>query len=115
MQRFNLHNAPQTPGAEPLRADARFSQPTAVGGATGPGLVRSTLIAGASALVLLVGFVLPAEYDIDPTGLGGLLGLREMGEIKQQLIAEAAADAALDAAGQTASTIDPSALDVEPQ
>ena len=38
--------------------------------------------------------VLPAEYGIDPTGVGKLLRLTEMGQIKQQLAEEAAADAA---------------------
>jgi hypothetical protein len=61
-------------------------------------LLRSTLIALAVAAALLVAVVLPAEYAIDPTGLGRALGLTEMGEIKGQLAEEAAADAALDAA-----------------
>ncbi|WP_340246750.1 transmembrane anchor protein [Sulfitobacter pontiacus] len=55
-------------------------------------LIRSTAIAAASAALILVTVVLPAEYDIDPTGIGGVLGLAEMGEIKSQLAAEAEAD-----------------------
>ena len=55
-------------------------------------LLRSTLIAAASAAVLLVTVVLPAEYGIDPTRVGRLLGLAEMGEIKAQLSEEAEAD-----------------------
>jgi len=55
-------------------------------------LLRSTLIAMVVALVLLVAVVLPAEYGIDPTGIGGVLKLTAMGEIKQQLAEEAAAD-----------------------
>ncbi|WP_340263861.1 transmembrane anchor protein [Sulfitobacter pontiacus] len=55
-------------------------------------LIRSTAIAAASAAMILVTVVLPAEYDIDPTGIGGVLGLAEMGEIKSQLAAEAEAD-----------------------
>ncbi|MFG6599832.1 MULTISPECIES: transmembrane anchor protein [unclassified Sulfitobacter] len=55
-------------------------------------LLRSTAIAAASAVAILVTVVLPAEYDIDPTGIGGVLGLSEMGEIKAQLAAEAEAD-----------------------
>jgi len=51
-------------------------------------LVRSTLIAGASAAMLLVTVILPAEYGVDPTRIGGVLGLTEMGQIKQQLAAE---------------------------
>lgn len=56
-------------------------------------LLRSTLIALAVAGVLLVTVVLPAEYAIDPTGIGRMLGLTKMGEIKAQLAREAAADA----------------------
>ena len=55
-------------------------------------LVRSTLIALVSAIVILVAVILPAEYAIDPTGAGKVLGLTDMGEIKQQLAQEAAAD-----------------------
>ncbi|WP_374407293.1 transmembrane anchor protein [Hydrogenophaga sp.] len=57
-------------------------------------LVRSTILAAISAVVLLVAVVLPAEYGIDPTGIGRVLRMTEMGNIKQQLAAEAAADAA---------------------
>ncbi len=55
-------------------------------------LLRSTLLAALSAGVLLITVVLPAEYGIDPTGVGRVLRLTEMGEIKQQLAAEAEAD-----------------------
>lgn len=56
-------------------------------------LMRSTVLAAISAAVLLVTIVLPAEYGIDPTGVGRVLRMTEMGDIKQQLAAEAAADA----------------------
>jgi hypothetical protein len=59
-------------------------------------LVRSTLLAIAVAAALLVTAILPAEYGIDPTGLGRITGLTEMGEIKTQLSKEAEADRALD-------------------
>ncbi|MFT0546154.1 transmembrane anchor protein [Allopusillimonas ginsengisoli] len=61
-------------------------------------LKRSTIIAAISALIILVTVVLPSEYAIDPTRIGRVLGLTEMGEIKTQLAAEAAADAAADVA-----------------
>ena len=57
-------------------------------------LLRSTAIAAVSATAILVAVVLPAEYGIDPTGVGSALNLTEMGEIKTQLAAEAEADAA---------------------
>jgi hypothetical protein len=56
-------------------------------------LIRSTLIAAVSALVLLFTVVLPSEYGVDPSGIGRALGLTEMGEIKTRLAREAAKDA----------------------
>jgi hypothetical protein len=56
-------------------------------------LIRSTLIAGVVAAVILVLVVLPAEYGIDPTRIGGVLGLTEMGETKTALAQEVATDA----------------------
>lgn len=55
-------------------------------------LLWSTLLAIITATVLLITIVLPSEYAIDPTGIGGVLGLTEMGEIKTQLAAEAETD-----------------------
>ncbi|NOT09175.1 MAG: hypothetical protein HOP28_13330 [Gemmatimonadales bacterium] len=67
-------------------------------------LLRSTLIALAVAVLLLITVVLPAEYGIDPTGVGRIIGLTRMGEIKTRLAKEAAADAAADAVADTTST-----------
>lgn len=64
-------------------------------------LLKSTVIAAASAVVILTTVVLPAEYGIDPTRVGSLLGLTEMGEIKSQLAEEAAADQQANATGET--------------
>jgi hypothetical protein len=55
-------------------------------------LLRSTFFAVIGAGLILVMFVLPSEYGMDPTGVGGLLGLAEVGEIKVQLAAEADAE-----------------------
>lgn len=55
-------------------------------------LLKSTIIALVAAAAILVTIVLPAEYAIDPTGIGRMLKLTEMGEIKTQLAAEAEAD-----------------------
>jgi hypothetical protein len=55
-------------------------------------LIKSTVIAIVAAIVILVTIVLPAEYAIDPTGVGKMLKLTEMGEIKAQLAKEAEAD-----------------------
>ena len=71
-------------------------------------LLRSTLIAAVGASAILVTVVLPAEYGIDPTGAGRMLGLTKMGEIKTELAAEAAADrAGTDAASATTATVAP--------
>ena len=56
-------------------------------------LIRSTVIALVAAGVLLTTAVLPAEYGIDPTGIGNALGLKKMGEIKTALAREAAGEA----------------------
>jgi len=58
-------------------------------------LLRSTVIAVAVAAALLVTVVMPSEYAIDPTGVGRVLGLTQMGEMKEILAEEAAADAAV--------------------
>tara|TARA_R110002051_G_C8647229_1_gene487056 strand:- start:476 stop:1096 length:621 start_codon:yes stop_codon:yes gene_type:complete len=63
-------------------------------------LLKSTAVAVLVAAGLLVTIVLPAEYGTDPTRVGSLLGLTEMGRIKMQLAAEAEAE---EAASQPAS------------
>jgi len=59
-------------------------------------LVKSTVLALLSAIAILVTVVLPAEYGIDPTGAGRVLGLTEMGEIKNELAKEAEEDRKMD-------------------
>jgi hypothetical protein len=71
-------------------------------------LLRSTAIAAAVALVLLVTVILPAEYGIDPTRIGRVLGLTQMGEIKMALAKEAEAEEAAGAAAAAPSTPAPS-------
>lgn len=67
-------------------------------------LLRSTVIAFIVAIVLLVTTVLPGEYGIDPTGIGRVLSLTEMGDIKKQLADEAATD-------QAATAVQPATVD----
>ncbi len=55
-------------------------------------LIKSTFVAIALAALILVTVVFPAEYGIDPTGVGNVLGLTKMGEIKVSLAQEAAAE-----------------------
>lgn len=83
-----MHNAPK-PNIEDLPTKAQ--------------LRRSTLIAGIGAVAIGLMIYLPAEYGTDPTGVGSLLGLTEMGEIKQQLAAEAAADESLHGVDESSS------------
>ena len=65
-------------------------------------LIRSTVIAAVSAVVLLFTVVLPSEYGVDPTGIGRVLGLTQMGEIKTRLAQEAAEDEAATLAAHSA-------------
>ena len=75
-----MHNAPR-PKLEDLPTKAQ--------------LRRSSIIAGIGAVFIGVAVYMPAELGQDPTGIGTILGLTEMGEIKQELKAEAEADALL--------------------
>ena len=83
-----MHNAPK-PNIEDLPTKAQ--------------LRRSSIIAGIGAVFIGVCVYLPAEYGTDPTGVGNILGLTEMGQIKQQLAAEAAADEALHGGDESSS------------
>jgi len=49
------------------------------------GLAKQLAIALAGAVVVLAIFVLPAEYGIDPTGLGGKMGLLALAEPAPQV------------------------------
>ncbi len=68
-------------------------------------LLNSTAIAAVSAIVILTTIVLPSEYGIDPTGVGRMLGLTEMGEIKVQLEEEAEADRQMGGAEEAQSSL----------
>ena len=48
-------------------------------------LLKSTIVAICVGCALFILIVLPAEYGTDPTGVGELLGLKKMGEIKTRL------------------------------
>ena len=61
-------------------------------------LNRATLLAIGAAAVILVTTVLPAEYGVDPTGIGSALGLTAMGQMKQ------GASAGTEASGDTPAT-----------
>lgn len=69
-------------------------------------LIKSTIIAAIVAVVLLVTVVMPAEYGIDPTGIGKAIGLKRMGEIKVSLAKEAAADQKMDESATFAEVVE---------
>ena len=50
-------------------------------GPTSKSLIRSMLLTLVGAIVVTVLFVMPAEYGVDPTGLGERLGLTRLGAI----------------------------------
>lgn len=56
-------------------------------------LVRAALLALVAAAALAVTVVLPAEYGIDPTGVGSAVGLTLMGEMKAAALRADAAEA----------------------
>jgi hypothetical protein len=64
-------------------------------------LIKSTILAAATAGVLLITVVMPAEYGIDPTGIGNIVGLKKMGEIRVSLAKEEAADQAKNLSANT--------------
>ncbi|MBY7834191.1 transmembrane anchor protein [Vibrio fluvialis] len=78
-------------------------------------LVRSTFIAIGTAIVLLITVILPAEYALDPTGMGRALGLTEMGEIKAQLAQEAEEDQANSAVVAATKTVQNEPVKAEPE
>ena len=98
-------------GAPPRQGERGFETQSDAAGhiygvkATSGGLIRATLGSMAAALVILVLFWLPSEYGVDPTGLGRVMGLTQMGEIKQQLYAEAAEEDAVLAAQAAAERV----------
>jgi hypothetical protein len=81
------------------------SAPNAVDLPSSQQLRKSTITAAIVAAVLLVTVVLPAEYSVDPTGIGKVLGLKKMGEIKTELAKEAEADRV--AAAQASQVVTP--------
>ncbi|EPF74232.1 MULTISPECIES: hypothetical protein [Acinetobacter] len=77
-------------------------------------LIKSTIIAAVSAVVVLVTCVMPAEYAIDPTGIGKVLGLTNMGEIKQSLAEESENGMGVTESSSTDGTVDSNAQVVSP-
>ena len=83
----------------------KFNLPEGAELPTNHQLNRATLLAIGVAGAILVTTILPAEYGIDPTGIGGVLGLTEMSAMKSG----ATPSAAPAEAGSGDLTIDPEA------
>lgn len=74
---------PGTDGAGPPNADSAHVGATAgVVRASARQLLLSTVVALLAAALILLTVVLPAEYGIDPSGAGKLLGLTRIGQLK---------------------------------
>ncbi len=71
-------------------------------GPSSASLRRASLVALLIAAVLAVTAVLPAEYGVDPTGIGRRIGLTQMGRLKQELAKEAIEDARADSVAAAA-------------
>lgn len=64
-------------------------------------LIKSTVLATILAAIILLTGVLPAEYGIDPTGIGKMLGLSQMGKIKVSLAQDVAAEKTIEKGNET--------------
>lgn len=78
-----------------MEQDIRMPEPGEL--PTARQLNRATVIAVGIAAILLVTVVLPAEFGVDPTRAGQLLGLTEMGAMKRAAAQSASAPASADA------------------
>src|SRR5215217_6132963 len=65
-------------------------------------LNKLAAIAVVAVVVLLTVAVMPAEKGVDPTGLGRVIGLTQVGELKVALAKEIADEAAAEAEGRVA-------------
>lgn len=68
-------------------------------------LIRASVLVVFLGVVGFVTVVLPAEFGVDPTGVGNVTGLTEMGVFKVQADSQFAADAARLAAQQSADSM----------
>jgi len=75
---------------------------------------RTLSFAAVLLLILTLAAVLPAEYALDPTGLGRVLGLTPMGELKQKLARAAEEEAKLAFDGPSKERTDTTTIRVPP-
>ena len=57
------------------------SNEKSTGGVSAGSLVKRTIVAAIVAFLVTVLFVLPAEFGVDPTGVGQKLGLMDLGDV----------------------------------
>lgn len=70
-------------------------------------LVKASIAASVVAAIALVIFILPAEYNIDPTGIGHKLGLTTLAQVAESDLVVSANDAATNtSASQAFQTIE---------
>lgn len=77
-------------------------------------LLKATAAALAIGTVIVVVAVLPAEYGVDPTGAGRVLGLTAMGELKHRAEAEAEAAHQAEHAAPAVANPNPTPADAPP-
>jgi hypothetical protein len=65
---------------------------------TSRSLIKATILSFVVAMITLVLFILPAEYNIDPTGVGQKLGLTVFNDEKTKPLATQASDGEQDTA-----------------
>ena len=56
------------------------NSPPSASAQRGKGLLTTVLVAAVLAAIVLVAVILPAEYNVDPTGVGRMLGLTSLSE-----------------------------------
>jgi hypothetical protein len=64
------------------------SNKTPTNDSSGGSLIRNTIIAFIVAFLVTVFFVMPAEYGMDPTGVGQKLGLMDLGDVDTEQSSE---------------------------
>lgn len=77
-------------------------------------LIRATLLAAALAFFCLIFAILPAEYGIDPSGVGQRLGLTKLSEIEADGGTEAASPVTTDNAEGSSYREDTKTITVQP-
>ena len=76
-------------------------------------LVKSTIAASAIAVIVFICFILPAEYNIDPTHIGHKLGLTALADYDDDIATKAGSIAATEQGQQVIEVIVPAEKGIE--